>query len=236
VPGPRLNWWESILFLVFLLVAGFILVNSPLFEINNITVTGNCLLTDEEIRAASGLVPGSNIFRVRLGEAREQLEALPLVRQAELERRLPATVSIVIEERVPVALLNIGGNLWEVDVEAVPVRKKGTGWDGLPVITGVGVGDPNLTRVLETIVSLPDQVVQDLSEVFVGPDLRYTLYTFEGIEVRLGMAERLDQKGEMLLEILSLVRQGGRKVEYIDLSEPEKAVVKYAGGGDDGEV
>lgn len=231
MPGAKLNWWESILFLIFLLIAGFILVSSPLFEIDTITVEGNHLLTAEEVRSTSGIVPGSNIFRVRLAEAGDRLEALPLIRQAELVRKFPSTVGITIVERVPVVLLNIEGEFWEVDVEAVPLRRKGPGWDRLPVITGAHLDSPDLQRVLDAVVMLPEQVVGDLSEVFYGDDLRVTLYTYEGIEVRLGQVDRFGEKGEILLEVLNVIRQGGQIVEYIDLSEPQKAVVKYAGGG-----
>jgi len=233
VPGPRLNWWETIIFSIIILVAGFILVSSPLFEIDTITVEGNLHLQAEEIRSASGIVPGTNIFQAQTREAEDRLEALPAIRKAELVREFPSTVRIIVEERVPVALLNIHGEFWEVDVEGVPVRKKGKGWDGLPVITGVQFGNPNLQRTLEAVEKLPKEVVAGLSEVWFGNDLRLILYTFDGIEIRLGQLERLEQKGVLLLEVLALVRDDGRKVEYIDLSEPDKPVVKYAGGGGD---
>lgn len=230
MPGPKLNWWESVLFSIIILVAGFILVSSPLFEIKSITVEGNLRLQAEEIRSASGLVPGTNIFQAQTGEARDRLEALPAIREAQLTREFPSTVRIVVVERVPVAILSMDGEFWEVDVEGVPVAKKGRGWDGLPVITGVRYGSPDLPRTLEVVGRLPDAVVSGLSEVSFGNDLRFILYTFDGIEIRLGQAERLEQKGGLLLEVLPLVRDAGRKVEYIDLSEPDKAVVKYAGG------
>ncbi|MEW6541465.1 MAG: FtsQ-type POTRA domain-containing protein [Bacillota bacterium] len=231
MPGPRLNWWETILFSIVILVAGFILVGSPLFEIDTITVEGNLWLQAEEIIAASGLVPGTNIFRAQTGEARDRLEALPAVREARLVREFPSAVRIVVAERVPVALLSIQGEFWEVDVEGVPVRKKRKGWDDLPVITGVGIKNPNLPRTLEAVERLPEEVVAGLSEVWFGEDLRLILYTIDGIEIRLGRLERLEQKGVLLAEVLTLVRDDGRKVEYIDLSEPDKTVVKYAGGG-----
>lgn len=233
MPGPRLNWWETIIFSIIILVAGFILVSSPLFEIDTITVEGNLHLQAEEIRSASGIVPGTNIFQAQTREAEDRLEALPAIRKAELVREFPSTVRIIVEERVPVALLNIHGEFWEVDVEGVPVRKKGKGWDGLPVITGVQFGNPNLQRTLEAVEKLPKEVVAGLSEVWFGNDLRLILYTFDGIEIRLGQLEHLEQKGVLLLEVLALVRDDGRKVEYIDLSEPDKPVVKYAGGGGD---
>ncbi len=233
MPGPRLNWWETIIFSIIILVAGFILVSSSLFEIDTITVEGNLHLQAEEIRSASGIVPGTNIFQAQTREAEDRLEALPAIRKAELVREFPSTVRIIVEERVPVALLNIHGEFWEVDVEGVPVRKKGKGWDGLPVITGVQFGNPNLQRTLEAVEKLPKEVVAGLSEVWFGNDLRLILYTFDGIEIRLGQLERLEQKGVLLLEVLALVRDDGRKVEYIDLSEPDKPVVKYAGGGGD---
>ncbi len=233
MPGPRLNWWETVLFSIIVLVAGFILVSSPLFEIDSIAVEGNLRLEAEEVRSASGIVPGTNIFRAQTGEAKDRLEALPAIRKAELVREFPSAVRIIVEERVPVALLNIHGEFWELDVEGVPVRKKGKGWNGLPVLTGVQFGNPNLQRALETVVQLPEAVVTGLSEVWFGNDRRLILYTFDGIEIRLGQPERLEQKGVILQELLALVREEGRKVEYIDLSEPNKTVVKYAGGGGD---
>lgn len=226
----RFNWWESAFFAALVLVAAFILIRSSLFEVRQITVRGNVLLPARQVVAASGITLGTNIFRVQLAEAQARLKGLALVKDARLRRDLPGTVIIEITERRPLALVNIRGRYWSVAEDGVPLREEPLGTRALPLITGVAPEGPGLTRALSILAAFPGQAVAELSEIHVRPDRYLVAYTLEGIEVRLGTAEKPEAQGLMLLNILQAVRREGRPVTYIDLSDPEKAVVMYEDG------
>ncbi|MDI6710579.1 MAG: FtsQ-type POTRA domain-containing protein [Bacillota bacterium] len=230
----RFNWWESVFFAALVLVAAFILIRSSLFEVRQVTVRGNALLPARQVVEASGITLGTNIFRVQLAEAQARLKGLALVKEARLSRDLPGTVVIEITERRPVALINIRGRYWSVAEDGVPLREESLGARALPLITGVAPEGPGLGRVLKIVAAFPGQAVAELSEINLRPDRCLVAYTLEGIEVRLGTAEKPWAQGSMLLSILHAVRREGRPVTYIDLSDPEKAVVMYAENGLDG--
>lgn len=226
--GP--NWWQTVFFVLLLLIAGFLLIRSPFFEVASVEVRGNELLAKEEILSVAGVTTGVNIFRVHLGEAGEKLGTLPLVKEASLERRFPSTIVVNIEERRPLALVDIEDAFWEVDAEGVVLRRQKVGAEGLPVVTGAVPGDRTMSKALSVTAALPAEIKGELSEINVSEGYRITLYTVDGIPVYLGSADELDTQALILSEVLDAVRASGRTVEYIDLAEPQNAVVKYKEG------
>lgn len=223
--GP--NWWETVFFGLLLLIAGFILIRSPLFEVDAIEVHGNSLLTVDEIVSVGGLVTGTNIFRVHLDEAGEKLATLPLIKKAHLERRFPSTIIVAVDERKPLVLLNIEGVFWDVDEDGVVLRQQTVSTEGLPVVTGAKPDSQDLQKALRVASELTGELKEQLSEIHVSEGYRITLYTVDGIQVHLGQAGRLQLQGMILAEVLETVRKSGKTVEYIDLAEPDKAVIKY---------
>ncbi len=228
--GSRPNWWQTVFFVLLLLIAGFLLIRSPFFEVAAVEVRGNELLSTEEILSVAGLSAGVNIFRVHLGEAGEKLGALPLVKEASVERRFPSTIIVNIEERRPLVLVDIENAFWEVDAEGVVLRRQRAGIEGLPVVTGAVPGEQTMSKALAVTAELPETIRQELSEINVSEGYRITLYTVDGIPVHLGRADALDAQVLILGEVLDAVRASGRTVEYIDLAEPHNAVVKYKEG------
>lgn len=226
--GP--NWWQTVFFGLLFLIAGFLLIRSPFFEVARIEVRGNEQLSSAEIVSAAGLSTGINIFRVHLGQAGEKLGALPLVRQAVLERRFPSTIIILVEERRPLVLVELEGAFWELDGDGVVLRRRKVGTPGMPVVTGAAPDEAEMARALAVAAGLPETLKQELSEINVSEGRRITLYTVDGTPVHLGRAEELPLQMLMLGEVLEAVRASGRTVEYIDLAEPQNAVVKYKEG------
>lgn len=228
--GSGSNWWQTVFFGLLLLIAGFLLIRSPIFEVTRIDVRGNELLPAAEVLSAAGLSTGVNIFRVHLGEAGEKLGALPLVKKAVLERRFPSTITVYIEERQPLVLVEMENAFWEVDADGVALRRQKVGVSGVPVLTGAGPGEDAMRGALAVAGGLPASVKRELSEINISGDHRITLYTVDGIPVHLGRADELGTQVLILGEVLDAVRASGRTVEYIDLAEPQNAVVKYKEG------
>jgi cell division protein FtsQ len=78
-------------------------VSSPDFRIGRVSVTGNRLLTSEEVeRTASA--SGLNLFWVRRAELGQRLQLLPPVESAGVALELPDHLLIEIKEREPVAI------------------------------------------------------------------------------------------------------------------------------------
>jgi len=239
VTGYRRRGWniyESIFIIFLVLLTGFILLRSPLFEVRNIKVLGNQLLEESKIISLSEIATGSNIFKIDLAEAKDKLKLIPLVKEAKVTRSLPGTVVIAIEERIPVGILPTGEGFIEIDGEGVYLRKASISTPGLPLVTGVDFSLPSPGDVIEAdglkdalavINNLDADTLAVLSEINVGPDRQIKLYTIKGVQCRFGLAENIREKGEIFTQLLAELGLALDRVNYIDLSSVDKPVIYY---------
>jgi len=86
------------------------------FYVYDADVQGNRLLSAERIYQASG-IDGYSIFWIQPEIVEASLEALPYVRAATVRCWLPNRVQILVEEREPVILWQVGGKALWVDQE-----------------------------------------------------------------------------------------------------------------------
>jgi len=230
------NIFESIFFILLILLTGFVLLRSPFFEVRRVLVRGNQYLVEEKIQALAGINVGMNIFKLDLTATAENLKMIPMVKDVQVTRVLPSTVLITIKERRPLGLLSTEEGFIEVDEEGVCLQKAGSGTPGLPVITGVTanavspgevVEAERLEEALMVIGGLPGEAVIKLSEVHVDQDRQIKIYTMEGMQCRFGTATEIQEKGAVLAQVLQEIYKQGAKVKYIDLSCAGAPVVKY---------
>jgi len=219
------------------LLFGGWLLTSPRFAVTEVTVTGASRLRPEEIVAASGIGAGTNLFRLDRARVVARLEALPLVRRAEMVRRFPNRVTLSVEERRPFTLVHAGRLHW-IDEQGVSLGPEARAVDPqAPVITGlspadlatpggspgarVAVGISLLRMLLRSETSL----LRQISEIDVSRADGPVLYTVDGIEVRLG-AEDWEARLGRLQGVLAQTRASGESVSAIDLRFRDQVVLK----------
>ncbi|MEW6171459.1 MAG: FtsQ-type POTRA domain-containing protein [Bacillota bacterium] len=227
---------ESICIILLLLVAGFVLLNSPLFAIREVVVEGNKKLAAKQITGAAGIPIGDNIFRTNLREAAERVRTIPAVKAVEVKRLLPGRVLIKLTEREAVALIYGKGGLYGLDDTGVCIGRLQAA-SALPVVTGAGTapqpGEELKTEGFRTAVivlkSLSRTLIPCLAEVHVTPIKTVEAYTTDGVKICLGLPEDLPEKDKILCSILKTV--GNRKILYIDLNVAKRPVVKFVTQG-----
>jgi cell division protein FtsQ len=211
------------------------LLTSPRFAINEVAVSGASRLTPEEVVSASGIAPGTNLFRLDRAEVVARLEALPLVRRADLVRRFPNRVTISIDERRPFTLVHAGRLHW-IDEHGVSLGAEPKAVaPSVPVITGLHPtdleGNPPSPRVaagislLRLLLRSETALIQQISEIDVSRPDGPVLYTVEGVEVRIG-AEDWEARLGRLQGVLAQIRTGGEAVSTIDLRFRDQVVLK----------
>ena len=89
-----INWIEKKLF-----------SDNPRFEIQNLIVTSSGDLSEEFIRKRLEISEGHNLFSKKISKISERLNGIPRIEKVLIERDLPNTLKIKIEERQPVARL-----------------------------------------------------------------------------------------------------------------------------------
>jgi len=107
--------------------------------VTDVKVEGRETTDRETILAALGAGPGTPILAMSPRRAKEQLKALPWVRSAVVERRLPDTLYVRLVERKPLALWQHGGKLELIDREGgvIPVTRLDR-FAKLPLVVGEG--------------------------------------------------------------------------------------------------
>jgi cell division protein FtsQ len=215
------------------------LLTAPRFAVERVEVAGQSQLSADDVVAASGLAPGQNLFRLDARRAVAGVEALPLVRRAELVRAFPNRVTLQVEERRPFILIHAGGLNW-VDEQGVPLgpEKRAVALDA-PLVSGVGPDDlagagrtPSErvaagVALIRTLMRAQSPLLREISEVDVSRPEGPVLYTLDGVEVRLGR-EDWDDRLERLGGVLAQLRASGQRATSIDLRFRDQVVLRTA--------
>lgn len=75
------------------------LLHAPFLQIARISVSGSCRLTPAEIVQCAGIREGQNILSFSIREATFGIERNPWISRAVVQRTLPDTIEITVEER-----------------------------------------------------------------------------------------------------------------------------------------
>jgi cell division septal protein FtsQ len=191
------------------LITPAVLRQLEFFRIRRVEIAGLQYLAPATIISAAGLGERSSVFDDLLA-ARKELKALPGIRAAQVERRLPGTLEIVIEEAVPVALAPRGAGLALLDSSGnvLPFDPAATAPD-LPiaatadraiaqVLARVRADAPVLFGQIETARRLHGDVVleTDGSRVWLSPSV-----TAEDIRAVAAVAQDLARRGRRYGEL-----------------------------------
>ncbi len=230
------------------------------FAIEYIPVTdfqGNdtVVLSAKRVWDISEIDTKGTIFQVDLDDVEKRLRERPEVISAEVDRRLPDTIEIKIEERIPVAWLSCrqlglaGRSPYKgllIDKFGVTFKSEREFWEiakTLPVIEvsatseddfqlGKEMNHPDCERALQFILSLNKVVPQDWGVERVVVENFYTLKVIctDGLEAKFSMYEH-DFQLNKLLKVREHAQLNGKVLAWIDLRPKTNNPGGYIGGG-----
>src|SRR2546421_4139153 len=124
--------------------------------VNEIEVQGRETTDIGTVMAALSAARGTPILSVSPNRAKEQLEKLPWVRSATIERRLPGTLFVRLVERRPLAVWQHSGIQQLIDREGtvIPVEDLSR-FAHLPTVVGDDAAT-NAAALIETLASEPE--------------------------------------------------------------------------------
>jgi cell division protein FtsQ len=192
--------------------------------VSDITVEGRETTDRETILAALSARPGSPILAVNPRRAKEQLEALPWIRTAVIERRLPGTLYVRLVERKPLALWQHGGKIELIDrvgavIPVTPLDR----FAKLPMVVGEGAAT-HATELIDMLASEPDLAARVTAAIRVG-DRRWNLRIDNAIDVLLPADAAAGAWAQLArLERSSALLQ--RDVQTIDIRLPDRLVLR----------
>jgi cell division protein FtsQ len=190
----------------------------------DVRVEGRETTDGQTILAALGAGPGTPILAMSPRRAKEQLESLPWVRSAVVERRLPDTLYVRLVERKPLALWQHGGKLELIDREGavIPVSRLDR-FAKLPMVVGENAAS-HAAEVVNMLAAEPDLASRVSAAIRVG-DRRWNLRIDNAIDVLLpadGAANAWTQLAR--LERSSAILK--RDVQAVDVRLPDRLVLR----------
>lgn len=213
------------------------LLTAPRFAVARVEVAGQSQLSADQVVAASGLSPGQNLFGLDARRAVAGVEALPMVRRAELVRAFPNRVTLLVEERQPFVLVHAGGLHW-VDEQGVSLGPETRAVAlGAPLVSAARSDDVAAASrtpsdrvaagvaLVRTLMRAQSPLLREISEVDVSRPEGLVLYMLDGVEVRLGREDWDDRLGR-LSGVLAQLRASGQRATSIDLRFRDQVVLR----------
>jgi cell division protein FtsQ len=195
--------------------------------VTNIEVQGRTTTDAATILAALDAHAGTPILAVDPSRAKQQLEALPWVRSAAIERRFPGTIYVHLVERKPLAVWQHDGKqeLIDQDGTVIPVTDLSR-FAKLPTVVGDDRARHGAAQLLDVLQSEPELAARVTAAVLVG-DRRWNVRVDNTIDVLLPEDDMTGAWSKLAqLESANKILQ--RNVETVDLRLPDRLVVRVA--------
>ena len=190
------------------------LMISPLFDVQHVTVEGNAVVATDTILETAGLKEPVNIFSVMSGQTAKKLNAIPYIKSARIVKEYPNSIRVVVEERTArghVELAHMDTYLL-VDGEGMVLGTQTAWTDKLPVIIGLDFSEFAVGHILETQNPEAFDTMVRLSQLFVKNEMEGVAKVdvsdnkdihvyIQNVDVLFGSMDYADVKVQILREL-----------------------------------
>lgn len=216
----RLRVLKIIALIIISVVLVILLLSSSLFNINTISVEGNSKLSEEKVISLSSIELYTNMFKFSTIKAKSKLKENSYIEDAQISRKLPSTVVITVEERVPTYMLQFADSYVYINNQGYMLEISNEKID-VPILTGFTTDLSNIKpgnrinsedlekmrMVIKIYQTLSNNGIADIvSKIDMSDERNYTLFfDSEGKKVYLGDASDLSTRIVCLKSILEAV-------------------------------
>lgn len=194
------------------------------FSIRSVIITGQHELKEQDLLTIAGIGPRHSLLFIDAAKIRDNLQKLPLVKQAVVTKLFPDKLSIEIEERRPFALWQSDGTVRIIAADGVPVATMSDRrFIHLPLVVGAGANE-KLDQYLALLDAAGDLREQIVAGVLVS-ERRWSLKTATGVEILLPETE----PEAALAALASLQRTShilDRDLISLDLRQPGRLIAR----------
>lgn len=199
--------------------------------VQDIRIEGRDKTPENFLRAALGVSKGDKLLGFSLDAARARVEKLTWVQHATVERHLPGTIVVKLEERRPFAVWQNGGKFQLIDRGGDVVVQQDPGKDAdafksLPLVVGAGAPEA-AAMLLDDLATLPALRSRVVAAVRVG-ERRWNLHLSNGADVLLPEGA----EGPAMTRLMELQTSQAlldRPLQVVDMRLPDRLVVRPIG-------
>ncbi len=261
--NPQMSWFIRLSAFFGLLSAvcwmGYIyLTTNPYFALEEVRIKGNDRISKKRIQELLPIKAGDTLFTFNKKLLVERLKEEPFVKDIKIKRKIPQTLLLTIEERIPILLVAVKGVFWEIDAEKFLLSKIDPSRSPLLRVEGLKLqerkaggrlipekGTSNkedgpeererkketeACELLDKIFLIYEGELYNYIKVIDIRDKRDVRATLRnGILVKAGSLENLLDKSTPLIELLNQLRREEDIIEYIDIRLTSNYIVKKGG-------
>jgi cell division protein FtsQ len=219
---------------------GAAVAHARALQVDRIAVRGNSQLSTADVAGLLSGLQGENIILTDLDNWRTRLLDSPWVKDAALRRILPSTVEVTIQERQPVGLGRIRGQLFLFDEDGVVIDQFGPAYAAfdLPVVDGLAGGgrEPQtdiqraqLTAQLLAALRAVPELIERVSQIDVrDPGNAGVLLKGDTAVLYLG-ADRFLPRLQSYLQLAEALRARVPEIDSVDLRFDDQVIVRPLG-------
>ncbi len=237
----------------------YFVYENPEFAIRHIDVQTDGVILPDQLRSWAGVKTGDNLLALDLATVKRNLELVPLIDSVSVERVLPHTLRIRVNEREPVAQVNvptadasgkINVTVFKLDADGyvmqpldprLSVMPLGQVRDQLPVIIGLNayqlqlgrrVDSPQLQAALQLIGafnSSPMAGLVDLQRIDVSAPEILVATTTQGSEITFSL-EDFSRQLSRWREIYDAGQRMNKAIASLNLAVPDNIPARWMDG------
>ena len=200
-----------------------------------IVLKGSEVLTVDDILFDGQIRRPVNVLQISTSELEERLSHDIRIDSVRVSRKFPFVLEVDVQDRIPIAIVQgefgyalLDKNGFVMDtVQSIKTIN-------VPMITGKRFGnllleerisDGDINEALNFLNHLSPEGIKVFSEVNIGNPENINAYTREGITVRLGDGEHMEERARLAEDMVGDVKARELSVEYLD-ANPASALIK----------
>ena len=227
--NKRVWGWAAVSSFVLLMALIIAAVYSPLLAIERLSVRGEKLVSEKEIKAALKGQIGKPLPQVNDDEIAKSLKRFPLIESFSVISAPPHTLIIKVTERTPIAVVWVDGYGYAFFDPAGVRVGRADNRSKLPTleISGTPGKSPSFKAAIEVLLALPAELLPRISTMTAKSkdDVSFRLRGYAGQKVIWGDPSQAVLKSKVLAALIENQSKNDR-VTY-DVSSPQTPVVRY---------
>jgi cell division protein FtsQ len=193
-------------------------------RVTDVVIEGRANTPEPLLRAAIGVSKGDPILGFSVEMARQRVETLSWVEHATIERRLPGTVVVFLQERRPFAIWQNQGKFALIDRAGQLVANQNVAeFRQLPLVVGAGA-PADAATLIDALTNRPELQKRVIAAVRVG-ERRWNLRLNNGSDVMLPEGHEV-QALDRLMQLQQQYSLFDRPLAAIDLRLPDRLVLR----------
>jgi cell division protein FtsQ len=206
---------------------------SPRFQVKTTKVSGLKSIPLARIRAQFHVPKGQNLFLAPTGDWEKSIARLPAVASVSIEKHLPGSLEVLVQERKPWASVRTKDGRWHtIDKNFIPFRVTASpeagllrilasdfeAWEAIP---GIALPSAGLEAAQECADWISDYGKFPVTQIEIDAGSKVCLNRVGGVPVYLGSSEKTREKLTALEKLLAerpdLALKDSKSLHYINL-------------------